>query len=824
MAETMMEQYMRIKNAHKNCLLFFRLGDFYELFFDDALVASKELGLTLTGRGTDENRAPMCGVPHHSADKYIAQLVENGYKVAVCEQTELPQPGKGLVNRDVVRVITPGTITDSNMLDNSSNNFAAAVFEADNGELGVAFADVSTGEFFAAAFGENRSSVVDELARIAPREVIVNGFLKVAKQIEVTLKIKPEIYNDWAFKYDNALKRLTSHFGVQSLDGFGISHRAEVCAAGALLQYFYETQKNALSHIIKITPAKNDKFMLLDANTRRNMELTSTIREKGKYGSLLWVLDKTKTSMGARCLRKWLEQPLLDSNEINLRLDAVGELKNEIMARSELRDLLGKINDLERLAGKLVYATATARDLVALKNSAAQIPKIKALINDFTDRFKGGMNAYFAEMMDELADIHKWVDSTLIDEPAIGLKDGGLVKDGFNAELDKLRGAKTNGSQWLLELETKERDATNIKNLKIKYNKIFGYFFEVTNSYLANVPDRFVRRQTLANCERFVTDELKEVETAVLSADERIGELEHEIFIDLRTRITGQINRILETANMLACIDAMQSLAETAEKNGYVRPLVGKGRGLSIKDGRHPVVEQVLNGRFVPNDTTLDGQLERISVITGPNMAGKSTYMRQVALIVLMAQIGSFVPADSAEINVVDRIFTRIGASDDLSAGQSTFMVEMNEMANILNNATNNSLIIVDEVGRGTSTKDGLAIAQAVTEHIADKIGAKTLFATHFHELAELEGIIDGVVNYCFAVKEDGENIIFLRKILKERMDKSYGIHVARLAGVPESVVRRSRDIMGAPEPIYSEKQSYSANQHITDDASIVKY
>jgi len=708
------------------------------------------------------------------------------------------------------------------MLDTGKNNYTAAVCEV-GGVFSVAFADVTTGEFSTLSFEKGKEAkIIDELARINPSEVIINDTPKIAASIENLLKIKPEVYNPWVFKFDAAKHLLISHFGIQNLDGFGLTKESEICAAGALMQYFYETQKNTLSHILKITPVKNEKYMLLDVSTRRNLELTSTIRGTGKSGSLLEVLDKTKTAMGARLLRKWLEQPLIIAREINLRLDAVAQWKQNLMARDELRIQLAGVYDIERLAGRIAYQTATARDLVALKNSAGKIPAIKEIISRLELSLVQGMNAYFADNMDSLSDLFTLIETTLCDEPAIGLKDGGIIRDGYSDELDKLRAAKTNGAQWLLTLETNEREATGIKNLKIRYNKVFGYYIEVTNSHLPNVPERYVRRQTLANCERYVTEKLKEIETAILSAEDKLGTLEYEIFVALRNKVANELNRIMATANCIACLDTLQSLAEAADKNNYSRPFIyanSESKSITIKNGRHPVVERAMDGRFVPNDTTINGESERLAVITGPNMAGKSTYMRQVALIVLMAQIGSFVPANEARLCVCDRIFTRIGASDDLAAGQSTFMLEMSEMANILNNATENSLIIVDEVGRGTSTTDGLAIAQAVMEHIADKtlLGAKTLFATHFHELAALESEIDGVVNYCLQVKEDGENVVFMRKIVKGNMDRSYGIHVARLAGVPAAVVNRARFILGEQDSIQAASKIYDVDDDVVD-------
>lgn len=792
----MMEQYLKIKEQYKYTLLFYRLGDFYELFFDDAIIASRELEITLTGKDCGQKeRAPMCGVPFHSAEGYIARLVEKGYKVAICEQTEDAKYAKGLVKRDVVRVVTPGTMLDTNVLDERKNNFIMCIY-IDKGGYGISVCDVSTGEFLVTEFNSDENSkIIDEIAKYNPAEIIVNKESEISDRIYDIFNIKVSIYVEWAFNYQSANIKLCNHFKVLNLSGFGLENDVKaVCAAGAVLEYLYETQKNALSHILSVKKYSSNGFMIMDISSRKNLELTETIRDKSKKGSLLWVIDKTKTSMGGRLLRKWIEQPLLDIADITKRLDCVEQFKEHMFEREELKEYLNKIYDIERIMGKIVFATANAKDLIALKNSFETLPCIKSLLPSFKCSYIDEICLNF----DILEDLYSLIDSAVSDEPPFSVREGGLIKEGYNEEVDKLKNAKKEGSSWLLQLENKEKELTGIKNLKIKFNKIFGYYIEITNSFLSMAPDRYIRKQTLANCERFITPELKEIEETILGADEKAVELEYSLFCDVRNKISNQVERIKNTAYNVALLDVFQSLGESADKFGYVKPVVNNSGQINIIDGRHPVVEQTIKEGFVPNDIVLNTEQDRLSIITGPNMAGKSTYMRQVALLVLMAQIGSFVPAQKAEIGVCDRIFTRVGASDDLATGQSTFMIEMSEVANILNNATKNSLLILDEIGRGTSTFDGLSIAWAVLEYIASKenIGARTLFATHYHELTRLEGKVEGVKNYSVAVKEDGDNVVFLRKIVPGGTDKSYGIHVAKIAGVPEKVLNRSIEIL----------------------------
>lgn len=816
----MMEQYMKIKEEYQHCLLFYRLGDFYELFFEDAVIASKELEITLTGKNCgQEERAPMCGVPFHSADGYIAKLVEKGYKVAICEQTEDPKKAKGIVKRDVIRIVTPGTVLDTNVLEEGKNNYIMCIYKNVDG-YGVASCDVSTGEFQVTAIAkELDNKVIDEIARFMPSEIICNSEVELGEQINRVFDIRINNYNEWAFDYQNSNICLCNHFKTLNLAGFGIEDdRTSVCASGALLEYLIETQKNNLSHITVLKKYTSNKYMILDMSSRRNLELTQTIRDKSKKGSLLWVLDKTKTAMGARLLRKWLEQPLIDVDEIDNRLDAVEAFKDNPFGREDLKEMLNTIYDIERLMGKVVYQTANGKDLIALKNSFKYLPQIKSVLKEFNSDY---INEIY-EKFDCLEDIYKIIDDSIKEEAPFSVREGGIIKKGYNEEVDKLAEAKTKGSDWLMELEAKEKDETGIPKLRIKYNKVFGYFIEVTNSYKEQVPDRYIRKQTLTNAERYITPELKEIEDTILGADEKIVALEYELFSQIRNLIAQKVERIQRTAKALSTIDVLQSLGEVADKNGYVKPIVNNSSVIDISCGRHPVVERVNKESFIPNNTYLDKD-ESLAIITGPNMAGKSTYMRQTALLVLMAQVGSFVPAESAEIGITDRIFTRVGASDDLATGQSTFMVEMVEVANILNNATKQSLLILDEIGRGTSTFDGLSIAWAVLEYIANKIGARTLFATHYHELTELEGKVKGVKNYCVSVKEQDEDIIFLRKIIEGGTDKSYGVHVAKLAGVPRSVVKRANSILNL---LASEDKSVSVNTDYDfkyDDEPIMK-
>ncbi len=796
----MMEQYFEIKKKYKHCLLFFRLGDFYEMFFEDAMIASKELEITLTGKDWgQEERAPMCGVPFHSADGYISRLIEKGYKVAICEQVEDPKQAKGIVKREVVRVVTPGTVLDNSVLDETKNNYIMCIF-GDKSGYGMAVCDVTTGEFQTTEFVSFQATakILDETARYNPAEIICNELFQnndIAPEFEKRFHLKLNICNDWMFDYQTAQKKLCDHFKVGTLDGFGLKNKIfAVCASGCLMQYLYETQKNELHHIAHIGLYTSNDFMLLDVSSRRNLELTETLREKSRKGSLLWVLDKTKTAMGARLLRKWVEQPLIHADEIQKRLDSVEELKNELFIREEIKEVLNSMYDFERIMSKVVYQSANCRDLVSLKSSIDNLPLLKEIIRKCKSSY---LNELYKEL-DTLENIHTLIDKAIVDDPPFTVREGGMIKQGYSGELDVFLKAKSEGTNWIHELENEEKEKTGIKNLKVRFNKVFGYYIEITKSNLDEVPDRYIRKQTLANCERYITPELNELAELILGAEEKIIGLEYHIFTDIRNAVAAEVERIQYCAYVTSVIDTLQSMAEIAQSMDYVKPTVDDSGIIDVKDGRHPVVEKMMTGQFIPNDTFLDKEENRLSIITGPNMAGKSTYMRQTALIVLMAQIGSFVPASYARIGIVDRIFTRVGASDDLSAGQSTFMVEMTEVANILNNATENSLLILDEIGRGTSTFDGLSIAWAVLEYVTDQkqIGAKTLFATHYHELTELEGKLSGVKNYCICVQEQGEDIIFLRKIKRGGADNSYGIQVARLAGLPNKVIKRSAEIL----------------------------
>ena len=787
----MMEQYWRLKNEYAGCLIFFRLGDFYELFFEDAELASEVLDIALTSRDCGNNeRAPMCGVPVHSMGSYLTKLVEGGYKVAVAEQMEDPRLAKGLVKREVVRVVTPGTLIDS-AIDEDKNKYIVCVNQGKQ-HFGLAAADITTGEFTAASFpADGIKSVCDEIARLQPAEVIVNEGFSESGLIGRLFALKPTEYASSAFNAANAYQALTSHFHTLTLTGFGVEQDdPEVGAAGALLTYLSETQKNDLSHMTVLKKYRESAFMLLDLSSRRNLELTETLRGRQKKNTLLSVLDRTKTAMGARALRKWIEQPLTDIYGINRRLDAVGAFKQNIFPREELRGLLSSILDIERIMARVVYQTANARDMSALKNSFRDLPRLRNLLADFPAPLIQEIQTHF----DTLRDIYQLIEDAIIDAPPVSVREGGFIREGYSQTLDGLRRAKDNGSEWLKSYEWKEREQTGIKKLRVNYNRIFGYYIEIPNSNKTALPDRYIRRQTLSNCERYVTDELKKIEDMILGADDKIVALEYELFVFVRDQTAAGITRIQLTSSMIAAVDALQSLGDAADRFRYVRPEMAADGAIIIKGGRHPVIEHITD-MFVPNDALLDLKDNQIAIITGPNMAGKSTYMRQAALIVLMAQAGSFVPADSARVGVVDRIFTRVGAADDLATGQSTFMVEMSEVANILNNASENSLLILDEIGRGTSTFDGLSIAWSVLEYISGRIGAKTLFATHYHELTELEGKLPGVKNYCVGVKEQGDDIIFLRKIMRGGADHSYGIQVARLAGLPRDVLERSREI-----------------------------
>ena len=798
----MMQHYLATKEKYKDCILFYRLGDFYEMFFDDAVNVSRELELTLTGKDCgQEQRAPMCGIPYHAAESYIAKLVQNGHKVAICEQLEDPKLAKGIVKRDVIRVVTPGTVTESNLLEEKRNNFIMSIFKKGI-FFGIAVCDISTGDFYSAEIKEenNFERLLDEISRYSPSEIIANEMLydcgeeisKIKERFDVYISTEDEekfseeteeIYMQYALSDDkgNIIKDLEKRpFAVAAING--------------LIKYIEDTQKTKLEHINKITIYTITKYMSLDINARRNLELTEKMRDKSKKGTLLWVLDKTATSMGGRLLRRWISDPLIDVKEINNRLEAVKEFKDDIILRGELSSSLKGVYDIERLAGKISYGSANARDLNSLKSSASKLPEIKNMLANA----KSGMLRKIYDDLDTLDDIFQLIDKAIVDEPPILITEGGIIKMGYSPEIDELKTAMIDGKTWLVQLEAREREKTGIKGLKVGYNKVFGYYFEVTNSFKDMVPDYFVRKQTLTNAERFTTDELKQLEDVIMGAEEKLVSLEYDLFCQVRDSIAAQVVRIQKTAKAIAGIDVFCSLSSVATRRNYVKPSINEKGVIQIKNGRHPVVEQMMrDDLFVANDTFLDNGKNRLSIITGPNMAGKSTYMRQTALIVLMAQLGSFVPAQEANIGICDRIFTRVGASDDLASGQSTFMVEMTEVANILRNATRNSLLVLDEIGRGTSTFDGLSIAWAVVEHISNTklLGAKTLFATHYHELTELEGTIAGVKNYCIAVKEQGDDIVFLRKIVRGGADKSYGIQVAKLAGVPDSVISRAKEI-----------------------------
>lgn len=795
----MMKQYMETKSQYQDCILFYRLGDFYEMFFEDALTASRELEITLTGKNCgQEEKAPMCGVPYHAVEGYLNRLVAKGYKVAICEQVEDPKTTKGIVKREVVRIVTPGTNLDTQALDETKNNYIMCiVYIADR--YGVSVADISTGDYFVTEIPDS-AKLLDEIYRFSPSEIICNEafYMSGVDMDGMKDRLGITIYSleSWYFDDEVCRKKLLEHFEVSSFAGLGLAdYDCGIISAGALLQYLLETQKNSLSNLTHITPYAAGKFMMIDSSTRRNLELCETLREKQKRGSLLWVLDKTKTAMGARTLRKYVEQPLIDKTEIIRRLDAVQELKEQAISREEIREYLSPVYDLERLITKIAYGSANPRDLTAFRSSLEMLPALLYILQEM----KAELLKDLAVDLDPLEDLCILVKKAIREDPPIAMKEGNIINDGYNEEVDKLRRAKSDGKDWLAKLENDEREKTGIKNLKIKYNKVFGYYLEVTNSYKEMVPEYYTRKQTLANAERYITPELKELEDMILGAEDKLYALEYELYSEVRDLIASQIERIQKTAKAVAALDAFASLALVAERNNYVRPKINEKGVIDIKEGRHPVVERMIpNEMFISNDTYLDDKKHRISIITGPNMAGKSTYMRQTALIALMAQIGSFVPAKSANIGLSDRIFTRVGASDDLASGQSTFMVEMTEVANILRNATSKSLLILDEIGRGTSTFDGLSIAWAVIEYISDSrlLGAKTLFATHYHELTELEGKIDNVNNYCIAVKEKGDDIVFLRKIVKGGADKSYGIQVAKLAGVPELVIGRTKEIV----------------------------
>ncbi|MBR3673258.1 MAG: DNA mismatch repair protein MutS [Clostridia bacterium] len=812
----MMQHYLKTKEEYSDCILFYRLGDFYEMFFDDAITVSRELEITLTGKDCgQEERAPMAGIPFHAAEGYIARLISKGYKVAICEQMEDPKEAKGIVKREVIRVVTPGTVIESNLLEEKKNNYIMSIYKTGI-YYGLGVCDVSTGDFYATQICENNnfSKLLDEISRYSPSEVIVNKMMfetkselnKIQERFKVYVSLeKEENFNDET----ELLLQMYNVISDKSKDGNKISNSEQmqeidnknlmIPAINALITYLTETQKTNLDHINTIKIYSITQYMSLDINARRNLELTEKMRDKSKKGTLLWVLDKTSTSMGGRLLRRWINDPLIDVNEINKRLDSVKELKNSIILKGDIIDSLKKVYDIERLAGKIAYGNANGRDLISLKNSVKQLPEVKEILS----KTESGLLKELYGELDTLQDVYELIEKSIVEEPPISVKEGGIIKLGYDPEIDQLKKATTEGKTWIVQLEAKEREETGIKGLKVGFNKVFGYFIEVTKSNLSMVPDRYIRKQTLTNAERYVTEELKTLENQILGAEEKVINLEYKAFTDVRDAIEKQIQRIQKTSNIVATLDVITSFATVAEEMNYVKPVVDNDGIIDIKDGRHPVIEKMSQaGEFVPNDTYLDKSANRLAIITGPNMAGKSTYMRQVALITLMAQIGSYVPASQARIGVVDKIFTRVGASDDLSMGQSTFMVEMMEVATILKEATANSLVILDEIGRGTSTYDGLSIAWAVAEHIADKnlCGAKTLFATHYHELTELEEKIEGVKNYSIAVKEKGEDIIFLRKIVKGGTDESYGVHVARLAGVPQNVTKKANEILRSLE------------------------
>ena len=799
----MMQRYLETKEQYKDCILFYRLGDFYEMFFDDAITASRELELTLTGKDCgQEERAPMCGIPHHAAEIYVSRLIAKGYKVAICEQLEDPKEAKGIVKRGVIRIVTPGTVVESNMLEERKNNFIMSIFKSGI-YFGISVCDISTGEFYSAEIKDNQNFplVLDEIARYMPSELVINSMMSDCTEEMAKIKERFDTYitrfNDKFFSDD--VEKIKYRFNFVDSNQKELENIEDktlaICSINALIEYIEQTQMTTLEHINKITVYNISKYMSLDINARRNLEITEKMRDKSKKGTLLWVLDKTSTSMGGRALRRWLNDPLIDTLEINRRLNSVKELKDDVILRGDVVENLKKVYDIERLAGKMAYGNANARDMITLKNSLSKLPELKQVLSNT----KSDMLKDLYENLDELQDIYELIEKSIVEDPPMTIKDGGIIKLGYDEEIDKLKTATTEGKNWIIQLEAEEREKTGIKNLKVGFNKVFGYFIEVTKSGLDQVPDRFIRKQTLTNAERFITEDLKNLENQILGAEEKVVNLEYNAFVQIREEIAKNVKRLQKTSNVVSTLDVLTSFATVAEDMNYCMPTVDNSGIIDIKGGRHPVIEKMLGtGSFVENDTYLDKDENRLSIITGPNMAGKSTYMRQVALITLMAQVGSFVPAQSARIGVVDKIFTRVGASDDLSMGQSTFMVEMMEVATILKEATQNSLVILDEIGRGTSTYDGLSIAWAVAEFIADKekCGAKTLFATHYHELTELEEKLDGVKNYNIAVKEKGEDIIFLRKILRGGTDESYGIHVARLAGVPKIVTQKADEIL----------------------------
>ena len=802
----MMQKYLETKEKYKDCILFYRLGDFYEMFFDDAITASRELEITLTGKDCGQaERAPMAGVPHHAAENYAAKLIEKGYKVAICEQLEDPKTTKGIVKRGVIRVLTPGTIVESNLLEEKKNNYIMSIVKSGL-YFGVSVCDISTGEFYSCEIKDenNFALLLDEIARFTPSEIIANSMMFECKEeidkISERFNIYMSKFSDKFFSEDVGDLQLEYNIIENKKEVQNLKERKlAVKSINALIEYLNETQMTSLEHINTITIYNLSRYMTLDINARRNLEITEKLRDKSKKGTLLWVLDKTSTSMGGRLLRRWLNDPLIDRKEIQERLEAVEELKDNIMIRGDITEKLKKVYDIERLSGKMTYGNANARDMITLRNSLEKLPEVKQVLSQCqTPKLKE-----LYENLDELQDMHKLIEDSIVEDPPLTIKEGGIIKLGYDEEIDKLKTATTEGKNWIIKLEAEEKEKTGIKNLKVGYNKVFGYYIEVSKSYIPQVPDRFVRKQTLTNGERYITEELKNLENQILGAEDKVVNLEYNEFVKIRDEIAKNIKRLQKTANIVSILDVLTTFAQVSEDMNYCKPIVNDDGIIAIKEGRHPVIEKMVGpGNFVPNDTYLDKDGNRLAIITGPNMAGKSTYMRQVALITLMAQIGCFVPATQAKIGVVDKIFTRIGASDDLSMGQSTFMVEMMEVATILKEATQNSLVILDEIGRGTSTYDGLSIAWAVAEFIADKekCGAKTLFATHYHELIELADKQEGIKNYSIAVKEKGEDIIFLRKIVEGGTDESYGIHVAKLAGVPKNVTKRANEILRSLE------------------------
>lgn len=798
----MMRQYLDIKAQNPDSVLMFRVGDFYEMFFDDAKLVSSELDLVLTGKdcGTEE-RAPMCGVPYHSCEGYIARLIEKGHRVAICEQTEDPALAKGLVRREIVRVVTPGTVIEDSMLDEGRNNYLAAI-AGDEETYGIAFADASTGELRATTVPRDRAALLDELARFSPSETLVPEGL-LTEQDENALKLRIArcftLLDAACFSAAETGERVCRHFGIETTDSIGLAPgSAAARAVGALLSYLYETQKTGLDRIAELICYESNQFMRLDVTAMRNLELCETMRGREKRGTLLWVLDRTKTAMGKRLLRKWIEQPLMSVTGITARLNAVDELTSSARLREELRDCFFGVHDIERLITRIVYGTAGARELRSLAATLERLPMLLSCLSGVSS----GLLTRCRDQIDPLTDVYDRINDAIVEDPPFLVREGGLIKEGYNADLDSMRSDMTDGKSIITSMENAERERTGIKTLKVRYNKVFGYYIEVTNSFLDKVPDDYIRKQTLTGCERYITEELKNLEARVLGAKEHSAELEYRIFDEVRKDTAAALARIQKTAEAIAMLDVLASLAETASVRHYCRPAINAEGRIRITAGRHPVVEEITGAPFVPNDTLLDGGENRCAVITGPNMAGKSTYMRQVALIVILAQIGSFVPAESADIGICDAVFTRVGASDDLTTGQSTFMVEMNEVANILKNATKNSLLILDEIGRGTSTYDGMSIARAVVEHVADrkKLGAKTLFATHYHELTLLEGSVEGIKNYNIAVRKRGDDITFLRRIVRGGADDSYGIEVAKLSGIPDGVLKRAKQVLAQIE------------------------